>query len=128
MSNTEEFRKQILEIIQARKESYGPVHVQSGIAKRNGTWQNVVTKVVPLHRTEKRDSLRKLDYGNFAIIEGLISIEGLVTFLKDLSKDNGTTLSLDGYEIQIPQGSFSDTHEYDSGDEYVNVGWFFKLF
>lgn len=128
MSSPEEMKKEIIEIIQARKESYGPVLVQSGISRRNGKWQSIVTKVVPLHCKEKPDSLRKWDYADFAIIEGLISLEDLVTFIGNLSADNGTTLTLGDYEIEISKGTFQSKEDYDSGNDYLNIGWFFKRF
>jgi hypothetical protein len=128
MSNMEKLKQEIIEIIEARKETYGPVLVQSGISKRNGKWHNVVTKVVPLHSKERPNSLRKLDYGNFAIIESLISLEKLTYLIKSLSADSGTSFSLDGYEVESPPGNLSNGYEYDSGDEYLNVGWFFKRF
>jgi hypothetical protein len=111
----EELKQEILRIIQDRKETYGRVLVQSAISKRNGKWSNVVTKIIPLHSKENPGSLRKLDYGNFAIIEGLISLEEMTNLIKNISGDGSTNISLDGYE-------------YDSGDEYLNVGWFFKQF
>jgi len=128
MPSMEELKQEILGIIEARKETYGRVLVQSGIMKRNGKWRNVVTKVVPLHSKETRDSLRKWDYGNFAIVETLISLEELVRLIKSLSEDSGTSISLAGYEVESPHGNFSNGYEYDSGDEYLNVGWLFKRF
>jgi len=124
----EELKQEILRIIQARKETYGHVLVQSAISKRNGKWSNVVTRIVPLHSKESPDSLRKLDYGNFAIIESLISLEEMTDLIKNISGEGSTNISLDGYEIEISPGSLSDGYEYDSGDEYLNVGWFFKRF
>lgn len=128
MPSMEELKQEILEIINARKETYGRVLVQSGMLKRNGKWRNVVTKVVPLHSKESPDSLRKWNYGNFAIVESLISLEELVRLIKSLSEDSGTSISLDGYEVEIPCGNFSDGYEYDSGNEYLNVGWFYTRF
>jgi hypothetical protein len=128
MSHTEELKRQVLEIIGARKETYGRVLVQSGILKRDGKWHNVVTKVIPLHLKESPNSLRKLDYGEFAIIESLISLEELTSLIKSLSEDNNASFSLDGYQIENPRGNLSNGYEYDSGEEYLNVGWFFKKF
>jgi hypothetical protein len=74
MSDSEKVKQQILGTINAYKETYGQVLVQSGIIKREGKWFNIITKIVPLHRNDALDprSLRKWDYGNFAIIESLI--------------------------------------------------------
>ncbi|MGD0978056.1 MAG: ATP-binding protein [Candidatus Bathyarchaeia archaeon] len=128
MSHEEESRKQILGLIQIRKDSYGSVLVQSAISKRKGKWQNIVTKIVPLHRQEKLDSLKKLDYGDFVIVESLISLEELVEFVQNLPTDTETSFSLGGYEFEIPRGGFQDPYEYDSSEGYLNVGWFFKRF
>jgi hypothetical protein len=128
MPTSEELKQQILDEIDIRKETYGSVLVQSAILKRDGNWLNMLTKMVPLHREDTLSSLRKWDYGNFAIIESLISLEELIAFIKSLSADTNSTLSLDGYKIEIRNGNFSNGYEYDSGDEYLNVGWFFKRF
>jgi len=128
MPHIEELKQQILKIVDARKETYGRVLVQSGILKQDGKWHNMITKVVPLHLKESPNSLRKLDYGNFAIIESLISLEELTVLIKSLSEDSNTSFSLDGYQIENPRGTLSNGSEYDSGDEYLNVGWFFKQF
>jgi hypothetical protein len=128
MPNSEEVKQQILETINAHKETYGRVLVQSGIIKRDGNWHNIITKIIPLHREDTPDSLKKWDYGNFAIIESLISLEEMTNLIKSLSEDNSTSFSLDGYKIENPRGNLSNGYEYDSGDEYLNVGWFFKRF
>jgi len=128
MPHMEEIKQQILEIIDTRKETYGRVLVQSGILKRDGKWHNVITKVVPLHSKESPNPLKKWDYGSFAIIESLISLEELTNLIKSLSEDSNTSFSLDGYQIENPHGNLEDANEYDSGGEYLNVGWPFKRF
>ena len=128
MPHMEEIKQQILEIIDTRKETYGRVLVQSGILKRDGKWHNVITKVVPLHSKESPNPLKKWDYGSFAIIESLISLEELTNLIKSLSEDSNTSFSLDGYQIENPHGNLEDANEYDSGGEYLNVGWPFKSF
>jgi len=75
MPRMEEIKQQILKIIGTRKETYGRVLVQSGILKRGGKWHNLITKIVPLHSKESPNPLKKWDYGSFAIIESLISLE-----------------------------------------------------
>jgi hypothetical protein len=128
MSYEEESRKQILELIQIRRDSYGSVLVQSAVSKRKGRWQNVVTKIVPLHRQEKPKSLKKLDYRDFAIVESLISLDEAVKFIQNLPTDKDTSFSLGGYEVEIPHGNFQSPYEYDSGEPLFDVGWFFKRF
>lgn len=128
MPQFDELKQHILEAIGARKETYGRVLVQSGIVKRDGQWHNVITKVVPLHLKESPSSLRKLDYGNFAIIESLISLEELTNLIGSLSEVSNASFSLDKYQIENPRGSLQNGYEYDSGDEYLNVGWFFRQF
>lgn len=128
MPHMEEIKQQILEIIDTRKETYGRVLVQSGILKRDGKWHNVITKVVPLHTRESPNPSKKWDYGSFAIIESLVSLEELTNLIKSLSEDSNTSFSLDGYQIENPRGNLEDANEYDSGDGYLNVGWPFKRF
>jgi hypothetical protein len=52
----------------------------------------------------------------------------LTNLIKNLSEENSTSFSLNGYQIENPRGNLSNGYEYDSGDEYLNVGWFFKRF
>ena len=75
MSGTEELKQQILEIVRNRKETYGRVLVQSAMSKYDGKWRNMATKILPLSTKDSSRELRRWDYGNFAIIESLISLE-----------------------------------------------------
>jgi hypothetical protein len=128
MSTSEQLRQKILEELNAQKENYGKIFIISAIAKREGTWYNILTKIIPLYSKNENAHLRKLDYGNFAIIENLISIEQLKDFIKSLSGGSTANLSLDGYIIEFSSGNFSNGYQYDSSDDSYNVGWFFKRF
>lgn len=128
MPSFEEVKKEILGIIDKRRNTYGKVLAQSAILRREGRWRNIVTKLLPLYVGEKPGKLEKLDYGEFAIIESLISLGNLSKLIKSLSQEKDTTISIDNYEIEIKVGSFSSGYEYDSGSDYLNVGWFFKSF
>jgi len=128
MASMDELKEEILSIIEARKETYGRVLVQSGILKRAGKWVNVVTKIFPLHSKESPNSLKRMDYGNFAIVESLISLKELINLIRKLSAENSTSISLEGYQVEILSGTLSSGNEYESGDDYLNIEWFFKCF
>ena len=128
MPSFEEVKKEILGIIDKRRDTYGKVLAQSAILRQDGRWQNIITKLLPLYVGEKPSKLEKLNYGEFAIIESLISLGNLFKVIKSLSQEKDTTISIDNYEIEIKPGSLSMGYEYDSCSDYLNVGWFFKSF
>ncbi|MFC1486939.1 helix-turn-helix domain-containing protein [Thermoproteota archaeon] len=72
--------------------------------------------------------MKKWDYGNFAIIESIISIEKLEDLVRDIKANCEVFFSLENYEIESPAGSLRYNYEYDSGDNKLNIPWFFKLF
>lgn len=128
MPTSEELKQKILEEIDAQKESYGQVLIASAIIKQDSSWHNVLTKIIPLYHADDANQVRKLDYENFAIIENVISIEELKSFINSLSESSPSNLSLNGYDIKISKGSFSNGYQYDSGDDNYNIGWFYKRF
>ena len=128
MPTFEEHKEEILGIIENRRDTYGKILVQSAILKQEGKWQNIITKFLPLFVGEEPAKLEKLDYGEFAIIESLISLDDFSKLISSLSKEEGTTITIDNYEIEFRPESLTDGHEYDSGTDHLNVGWFFQRF
>src|SRR4030067_1210915 len=128
MPLNEQTRQNMLPFIDAQKSTYGSTLVQTAIVKRDGKWRNMITKIIPLYMKDTFRPLKRLDYGDFAIIESLISLDELQSIIKNLSAENSMTFALDEYEIVCSQGNLSNGYEHDSGDEYLNVGWFFRMF
>lgn len=87
MPSFEEVKKEILGIIDKRRDTYGKVLAQSAILRQDGRWQNIITKLLPLYVGEKPSKLEKLNYGEFAIIESLISLGNLFKVIKSLSQE-----------------------------------------
>jgi hypothetical protein len=128
MPTFEEHKEEILGIIENRRNTYGKVLVQSAILKHDGKWLNIVTKLLPLFVGEEPAKLEKLDYGEFAIIESLISLDDFSKLINSFSKEESTTISVDNHEIEFKPESLTDGHKYDSSSDHLNVGWFFEKF
>jgi hypothetical protein len=45
--------------------------------KHEGMWKNIVTGILPLHVSDVHTPKEKVDYGNFVIIEDIISLDKL---------------------------------------------------
>jgi len=131
--------EEIVGKIGARRSTYGSVLTKSAIVKRNGVWENIVTKILPLHKSDIYTPKEKLDYGNFVLFETLISLDSLIEILKKLpapevlpssGKLNPkiSTITLGGYEVQVEDEGLQNGSKYDSGEDYLNVGWFFEKY
>ena len=125
--------------IETRRNIYGSVLVKSAIIKRNGVWENIITKILPLHKSDIYTPKEKLDYGDFVLFEALISLDSLIEILKKLPApevlpSSGrlnpkiSTITLGGYEIQVEGEGLQNGSKYDSGEDYLSVGWFFEKY
>ena len=128
MSHHQERIEEIVGKIKARKDSYGSVLVKSAIVKSDGVWRNSITKILPLHKSDAYLPKEKLDYGNFALFEDIISLDTLIEIIKKLPEKGSSTITLGDYEILVEGESLQNGYEYDSGEEYLNVGWFFERY
>jgi len=130
MSVSEHQRRieEVIRKIEGRRSSYGPVLVQSAIMKHEGVWKNIVTKFLPLHVSETHIHKKKMDYGNFAIIEDVISLDDLIQSIKNLPENASSTIKLAEYQVQVHEGTLRDGYKYDSGTNFLNVGWFFERY
>lgn len=127
MSSHQTPKEQIIQKIGER--SYGSVLVKGVIRKQQGIWKNVVTKILPMYLSDIYTAKEKFDYGNFAMIEDVITIDDLVELIKSLPEKGTTTINLGGYEVQVEGESLTESHyKYDSGVDYLDVGWFFETY
>lgn len=127
MSSHQKLKEQIIQKI--RKRRYGSVLVKGVIRKQQGIWKNVVTKILPMYLSDTYTAKEKLDYGNFAMIEDIITIDDLVELIKNLREKGTTTINLGGYEVQVEGESLTNGYyKYDSGVDYLDVGWFFETY
>jgi hypothetical protein len=120
--------EEMVEKIENRKDSYGSVLVKSAIVKRGDVWKNCVTKILPLHRSDSYAQKEKLDYGVVIFFEETISLDRLLEIIRKLPEKGTSSLTLGNNEIQFDVESLSNGHEYDSGDDYLSVGWFFETY
>ncbi|MBA7526112.1 hypothetical protein ES705_18272 [subsurface metagenome] len=115
-------KDEILSILDNNKELYGNVKVQSAIVKENDVWKNIVTKIVPLYKNEKNTSTETLDYGDFVMIEDIISVNDLAKKLGHLITEEKFTIK--GHTLQKDESIyFEKERPVESGNELFNVGW-----
>jgi hypothetical protein len=105
---------------------YGSVSIKSAIVKHEGVWRNFVTIVIPLHRLEQGVK-RTMDYGDFAIVEELASVDEIKEIIKKFPEDVTGEIVIGGYKV-IMEGFFETPHEYDSSDEHLRIGWTFERY
>ena len=114
--------------IESQKDSYGSVLVKGVIAKPSDIWENIVTKIVPLNKSDSYVPREKFDYENFILFEELISVDALVELIKKLPEKGSVTITLGGYEVKVDGEYLQNGYIYDSGEEYLNIGWFFERY
>lgn len=128
MSHHQNMIEEIVRKIENRRDSYGSVLVKGVLAKPSNVWENVVTKIVPLHKSDSYIPKEKFDYGNFVLFEELISLDTLVEIIKKLPEKGSVTITLGDYEVKVDGAYFQNGYKYDSGEEYLNIGWFFERY
>lgn len=117
-------KDEILSILDNNKEFYGDVIVQSAIVKDKDAWKNIVTKIVPLYKNEKNTSTETLDYGDFVMLEEIISVNDLAKKLEQLISEEKFTIK--GYTLQKDESIyFEKVRLIESRDELFNfnVWW-----
>ena len=115
-------KDEILFILNNNKNLYGDVIVQSTIVKEKEVWKNIVTKILPLYKNERNTPAKTLDYGDFVMIEDIISVNDLEKKLKQLISEEKFTIK--GYTLQKDELIyFEKVRLIESRDELFNVGW-----
>lgn len=128
MSRHQELVEEMLGKIETRKSSYGSVLVKSAILKEENVWHNTVSILVPLHKSDSYVPKPKLDYGDLIFFEELVSLKTLIRIIKALPEKGVTTIALGSHKVQVNGQGFQNGHEYDSGERYLNIGWFFERY
>jgi len=83
---------------------------------------------VPLHKSDSCVPKPKLDYGDLIFFEELVSLKTLIRVIKALPEKGVTTITLGSHKVQVEGQGFENGHEYDSGERYLNIGWFFERY
>jgi len=121
--------EEVIQKIEKRRNSYGSVLVKSAIMKQEGVWKNIVTKVLPLHVSDTSYTLKeKLDYGNFAIFEDIISLDNLIEMIRKLPEKGDSTIRIGDFSFQVAGEYLDDGYKFDSGVDYLDVRWFFERY
>jgi hypothetical protein len=77
----------------SRASLYGRVMYCSAILRDgNCTWRNVLTSFQPLHRSERRNTDTKANYGDFSINQGLLSLGDAKTALTNVVENSKLSL------------------------------------
>jgi len=128
MSYHQRLIEEAIHRIEERKRSYGSVLVKSAIMKREEIWANIVTKILALHFSDVHTPGEKIDYGDFAIVEEVVSLDSLIEMIRNFPEKGSTTIAVGDYHIQIAGEYLANGYKYDSGVDYLNVGWFFERY
>lgn len=127
MPTHQELVEEIIRKIEARRQTYGQVLVKSIIFKQDQKWKNYVTKMLPLHISDARTIKEKLDYGNFVLLEEIISLDRLIELIKRLPENKTSSITLLDYSVDV-EGTLQPKSDYDSGSEFLNIGWSFEKY
>jgi len=128
MSYYQKLIEEIVGKLEARRDSYGSVLVKSAIIKNGDVWENIISKILPLHKSDSYVLKDKLDYGDLKLFEELISLDSLIDIIKKLPEKGSANITLGDYEVQVTGEHFQNGYRYDSGEEYLDVGWFFERY
>lgn len=128
MSNHQERKEEVVRKLEARRDSYGHVLVRSALVRSGSVWETIVTIIVPLHKSASYNPKKKFDYGDFVLFEELISLDSLIETVQKLPEKESISINLGDYEIAVGGEYFENSHRYDSGDEFLNVGWYFERY
>ena len=128
MADHQKLIEEIVGKINARRDSYGSVLVKSAILKHDDVYENSITRILPLHKSDSYVPKEKLDYGDLVMFEEVISLDRLVEIIKKLPVQETATITLGDYVIRVEGERLYNGHKYDSGEEYLNIGWFFERY
>lgn len=128
MSHHQKRIEEVIGKIEARRDSYGSVLVKSAIVKSGNVWESIVINIVPLHKSDSYNPKEKFDYGHFILFEELVSLESLIGMIQKLPEKESVSINLGDYEIKVEGEYLQNGYKYDSGEEYLNVGWFFERY
>lgn len=117
--------KKIVELINARAKWYGFVGFQTALVRRNESeWAHLFTKIRMLHRNERTEASRYLNYGRLAILDSFVDVEQATAFAKTLV-EQGRVVIPDIADIPL-DGTFVYLFENNylhSNNEQLPLDW-----
>lgn len=128
MSHYQKLVTEIIGKIETQRSNYGSVLVKSAIVRQDEIWENVVTRILPLYKSDSYTLGDKLDYGDFILFEELISLDDLVEIVKKLPEKGTVKISLGKYVVQVKGEGLRNGYKYDSGEDFLSIGWFFEKY
>jgi len=124
----EEAVDEVIDKLNSRRDMYGSVLVKGLFRKLNSVWVNVVSKVVPLCAFDVPQAQEWLDYGDFALVKTVVSLDDLVKLVRELPKNGTANIKVGDFDVQVTGNILGDYYEYDSGTGYLDIGWYFERF
>lgn len=128
MATHQEVIEEFIQKVNKRHTTYGQVLLKSAIWKREGIWKNLVTKILPLPFSDTYTCRPKLDYGDFALLEKIITINELIEIVAKLPEKGSVHVNFEGYDVQADGTSIEKGYNYDSGAGNIEVGWLFETY
>lgn len=127
MSTHQEMIDEIIHKISKRKSMYRSFLVKSFIYKHKSSWKNIVTKIVPLSSLDTYEHPKKLDYGDFALVEEVISLSNFLKMIK-VPEKSSQTIVIGGYEVEFETEYWNKVYTYDSGECPFDVDWYCEVY
>jgi ATP-dependent DNA helicase RecG len=97
--NLDETIQEITKVFESRRHLYNEISLRTAFARENGVWTNLITIILPVNKPVI--NRRKLDYGDFIILETTIRVEELPPFLEEFSVNHRA--QIDTYLIEFEE-------------------------
>ena len=127
MSNHEKMIDEIIHKISDEKRGYGSFLIKSFIRKQSPLWENIVTLIKPISSLDTTEDLKKLDYGDFALIEEEVSLSDILKFIQVPNKSS-QIIKIGNYKVEFQIHYWEKVYTYDSAKNPFDVNWYFEIY
>ena len=109
--------QEILKAFEGRKQLYRGISLRTAFIRENGAWKNVMTIILPMDKLVSNE--RKMDYGDFMILETNLLLEDFNSLITDILRKDEMTLG--GYSIKFQKEKMLlPTYSYPWGANFVS--------
>jgi hypothetical protein len=119
---------EMIDKIYRRKNSYGSILVKGCAFKEGDAWVNSVTRILPLHKSDNYTASDDLVYRKFLLFEAAISSRDLIGIIDQVPEKGENAVRIGRWDVKVKVDFFADGYVFDSGDEYLDVGWYFEKY
>jgi len=127
MSNHQKIIDEITKKISKRESMYGSFLVKSFIHKHKPSWKNIVTKIIPLSSLDTYEQQEKLDYGDVALVEEVVSLSDVLKMI-EVPEKSSKTIVIGGYEVEFENEYWNKVYTYDVGEGPFDVDWHCEVY